>query len=92
MGRSTLFYKKSAKARKKKNAYQKKYNSSAKEKANRAELGRIRYKAKKDGKNIEGKDASHTKRGIVFKLPSVNRGSKTDSAGDRRARGGKKKK
>lgn len=85
MGRSTLFYKKSAKARKKKNAYQKKYNSSAKEKANRAELGRIRYKAKKEGKNIEKKDYDHATG--KFEKISVNRGRKEKS----RLKGSKRK-
>ena len=48
---------------------------------------------KKYGKaSREGKDASHTSHGIVYKKSSVNRGSKSDTAGDRRARGGRKKK
>lgn len=37
----------------------------------------------------KGMDASHTKSGIRYKPSSVNRGSKTDMAGDRRARGGR---
>ena len=36
----------------------------------------------------KGKDASHTKSGIVYKSVKANRGSRSDSAGDRRARGG----
>lgn len=36
----------------------------------------------------KGMDASHTKSGIRYKPSSVNRGSKTDMAGDRRERGG----
>jgi len=40
--------------------------------------------------NGDGKDASHTKNGVVMKKASVNRGSKSDTAGDKRARGGKK--
>ena len=39
-----------------------------------------------------GKDVAHTKDGFRMKSPSANRGSKTDMAGDRRARGGKKRK
>ena len=38
----------------------------------------------------DGKDVAHTKRGLVLKKESANRGSKTDSPGDRRARGCKK--
>lgn len=37
----------------------------------------------------KGMDASHTRSGIRYKPSSVNRGSKTDMAGDRRARGGR---
>lgn len=36
-----------------------------------------------------GMDASHTKSGIRYKPSSVNRGSKSDMPGDRRARGGR---
>ena len=39
-----------------------------------------------------GKDVAHTKDGFRMKSPSANRGSKTDMAGDRRARGGMKRK
>ena len=47
---------------------------------------------KKYGKaSRKGKDASHTSHGIVYKSSSSNRGSKSDTAGDKRARGGKKK-
>lgn len=61
--------------------------------AKRAELKRKRNEAeKKYGKAaIKNKDVSHTKNGTTLKPKSVNRGSKTDTAGDRRARGGKKK-
>ncbi len=58
----------------------------------RVETNKARRHAKKAGKNIKGKDASHTKNGIRFKESAKNRGSKSDSAGDKRARGGKKKK
>lgn len=91
MGRSTAYYRKNAKARKKKVAKQKKINARPSEVKKRVESNRARRKAKKAGKNIKGKDASHTKRGIVFKKSSVNRGSKTDQPGDRRARGKKRK-
>lgn len=94
MKKTARYYKANPKAKAKKAATDKKINARPKQKAKRAELGRKRTAAKKAGKNIKGKDASHTKRGIVFKSPSANRGSKTDSAGDRRARGNgcKKKK
>ena len=51
-----------------------------------------RHNAEHDKKYVvasrNGKDASHTNSGIRYKPSSVNRGSKTDMAGDRRARGG----
>ena len=89
--KSAKYYKSNPKARKKKAATDKKINARPSQRAKRAELGRKRYADKKAGKNINGKDASHTKNGIVYKSPSKNRGSKTDSAGDRRSRGGKKR-
>ena len=56
----------------------------------RAELVKINRKAGTYG-NGDGKDASHTKNGIVMKKATVNRASKTDSnPGDVRSRGGKK--
>lgn len=58
----------------------------------RVEAGLARRKAKAAGKNVTGMDASHTKNGIVFKKTSVNRGSKKDSTGDKRARGSTKRK
>ena len=38
----------------------------------------------------KGKDLAHTVKGLRYKSRSANRGSKSDTAGDRRARGGKK--
>lgn len=91
MGASTEYYRKNAAARKKKAATYKKINARPAQKKKRAEANKARRKAKAAGKNIKGKDASHTKKGIVFKKSSVNRGSSSDSAGDKRARGKKKR-
>lgn len=88
--RSAEFYRKNEASRKKKAAYDKKFNTKPEQRKKRSELGTIRREAEASGKDIKGKDASHTKKGIVFKSPSANRGSKTDSPGDRRARGGRK--
>jgi len=41
------------------------------------------------GTKGDGKGVSHTSKGVVLKPQSINRGSKTNSAGDRRARGTK---
>lgn len=89
--RSAKYYASNPVARKKKAATDKKINSRPEQVKKRVEANKARRRAKAAGKNIEGKDASHTKKGIVFKKSSVNRGSKSDSAGDRRARGTKKK-
>jgi hypothetical protein len=87
--RSAEYYRKNKKARDKKKKYDAKLNSSAAQTKKRVEANRARRKAKAAGKNVKGKDASHTRNGIVFKDSSKNRGSKSDSAGDRRARGKK---
>ena len=60
-------------------------NSRPEQKEKRAELRRERRKRGIDGKG--GGDIAHTESGLKRKSKSANRGSKTDSAGDRRARG-----
>ncbi len=66
-----------------------KFQSSTAQKKKRAGRNKARRKALKNGtvKKGDGYDMSHTKRGIVKKKRSVNRGSKSDMPGDRRARG-----
>lgn len=93
VSRTTLYYRTHPRARAKKNAYEKEYDATERQRERRAELMKInREHDKKHGKaSRAGKDASHTKNGIVYKKSSVNRGSKSDSAGDRRARGGGRK-
>ncbi len=83
------YYKENPEARKKKAAYDKKYNSRPDQKKKRAELNKINRERGTYG-NGDNKDASHTKSGVVMKHQSVNRGSKSDQPGDRRARGKKK--
>lgn len=87
---SAQYYAENPESKKKKNAYAKKYNKKPENVKKRCELNKINREAGTYG-NGDGKDASHTKSGIVMKKASLNRGSKTDQAGDRRARGGKKK-
>lgn len=93
-GKTAQYYHTHPDARKKKAEYDKKYNARPEQRKKRSELTQInREHDEKYGKESrKGKDASHTSHGIVYKKASVNRGSKTDQAGDRRARGGKKKK
>jgi len=90
--KSAKYYQKNPKARAKKAATDKKVNARPEQVKKRVEANRARAKAKAAGKDVRGKDASHTKNGMVLKKTSTNRGSKSDTAGDRRARGGKKKK
>lgn len=92
--RTAEYYHTHPKARKKKAEYDKEFNAKPEQRKKRSELVQVnREHDKKYGKDSrKGKDASHTKNGIVYKPSSVNRGSKSDTAGDRRARGGKKKK
>lgn len=93
MGQSktSKYYAENPEARKKRQEYQKKYDKSPAQKKRRAELNKENRKRGTYG-NGDGKDVSHTKRGYVLKPASINRGSKTDQPGDRRARGTKKKK
>lgn len=89
MKRTAKFYATHPEARAKKAAYDKKNDARPERRARRAELVKINRDKGTYG-NGDGKDWSHTKNGVVLKKASVNRGSKSDSAGDRRSRGGKK--
>ena len=93
VSRTARFYRSHPKARAKHRAYQAKYNKKKSQVKKRTELIKHnRAHDKKYGKaSRAGKDASHTKHGIVYKKSSVNRGSKSDTSGDRRARGGRSK-
>lgn len=92
--RTAEYYHTHPKARKKKAEYDKEYNKKPEQREKRVEL--IQHNREHDEKygkaSRKGKDASHTSKGIVYKNSSANRGSKSDMPGDRRARGGKKKK
>lgn len=90
--KSAKYYASNPAARKKKAATDKKINSRPSQVKKRVEANKARRRAKAAGKNVTGLDASHTKRGIVFKKTSANRGSKSDSSGDKKARGGGKRK
>jgi len=92
LSRSAKYYRKNKRARTKKAATDKKINARPEQKAKRRELGKKRYADKKKGKKIDGKDLSHTKNGMRYKSVKANRGSTSDTAGDRRARGKKKSK
>lgn len=87
---SARYYRSHAAARARKAAYDTIFESSPAQKAKRRELARhnAAHDKKYGAASRKGMDASHTKSGIRYKPSSVNRGSKTDMAGDRRARGG----
>jgi hypothetical protein len=94
VSKSAQYYRTHPKAREKKKEYDSEFEKKPEQVKKRVELKREnREHDKKYGKKSrEGKDLSHTSHGLVYKKTSVNRGSKSDTAGDRRARGGKKKK
>lgn len=91
MKKSAKYYAANPEAKAKKDAYNKEFNRKPEQRAKRAELVKVNREHQKSGKGRigDGKDASHTKNGIVLKPASVNRGSRSDSSGDKRARGGK---
>ena len=88
MKKTAKFYATHPEARAKKAAYDKRNDARPERRARRAELTKINREKGTAG-NGDGKDWSHTKNGVVMKKASVNRGSKSDTAGDRRARGKK---
>lgn len=88
--KTSKYYAENPKARKKRQEYQKEYDKSPQQKRKRAELNKENRRRGTYG-NGDGMDVSHTKSGTRLKRASVNRGSKTDQPGDRRARGSKKR-
>lgn len=88
---SAEYYRTHPKARERKKRYDTRFESSPAQKAKRRELAKHNavHDKKYGAASRKGMDASHTKAGIRYKPSSVNRGSKTDMAGDRRARGGR---
>lgn len=93
VSKSAEYYRTHPKAREKKKEYDTKFERKPEQREKRAELAKKnREHDEKYGKALRrGKDLSHTSHGLVYKSSSANRGSKSDTAGDRRARGGKKK-
>ena len=86
--RTAQYYATHPEARAKKAKYDKEHNKKPEQRKKRSELVQARRDRGIYGKG--GKDVAHTKDGLVLKDPSVNRGSKTDTAGDVNSRGGKK--
>ena len=86
--KTSKYYASNPEARKKRLKYQAEYNKKPEQVEKRKALIKEGRKRGTYGNN-DNLDLSHTKRGIVLKSPSKNRGSKSDMPGDRRARGGK---
>ena len=92
--KSTKYYRTHPKARAHKAEYDTAFNRKPAQVAKRVVLKRenARHDAVYGKASRRGKDLSFTDHGLVYKSKAANRGSKTDQPGDRRARGGKKKK
>lgn len=88
VGKTAEYYRTHPRARAKKKAYDTEFNKKKEQREKRSELTqKNREHDKKYGKaSRKGKDLSHTSHGLVYKSSSANRGSKSDTAGDRRAR------
>ena len=87
LSRSALYYRRNPKARAKKNAYQKKFNKKRGQSKNRVTLNRLNRSFGTYG-NGDNLDVSHRSGGRTrLESQSKNRGSKTNTPGDRRARG-----
>lgn len=89
LSKTAKYYRDNPEARKKKAAYDKEFNKRPEQRKKNTELRQHNRVADRKGVDRVGKDASHTSKGIVYKKVSKNRGSSTDSPGDRRARGKK---
>ena len=85
---SAKYYRRNKAARTKKAATDKRINARSDQKRKRVQLVKERRKRGVYGKG--GNDIAHTKNGLRSKSVKANRGSKSDSAGDVRARGGYK--
>lgn len=91
-GKTAKYYASHPDARKRHQEYQAEYQKSDAQVKRRVELNKIN-RQRGQYADKDGKDMSHKPNGrVVEESASRNRGSKSNSAGDRRARGGKKKK
>jgi hypothetical protein len=85
---SAKYLRKNKKARDKKKKRDTEINKRPEQRAKRSELVKARREKGIYGKG--GKDVSHTSSGLKLKSIKANRGSKSDTAGDKKARGKKK--
>ena len=86
LSRSAKYYRKNAKARKKKNAYQKIFNSKKSEIEKRVLLNKLNRQFGTYG-NGDNKDVSHkTGEKPTLVKQSINRGDNNNTPGDKRSR------
>ena len=91
-GKTAKYYASNPEARKKRLEYQAEYNKRPEQLKKRMELNKIN-RDRGQYADKDGKDMSHKKNGrVIEESASKNRGSKSNSPGDVRARGTKKKK
>ena len=90
LGRTARYYRDNPEARKKRLEYQKRYNARKSQISRRVENNRENREQGTYG-NYDGKDVSHKGNKIVLEKESKNRASKTNTPGDKRARGRKGK-
>lgn len=87
LGRTAKYYRDNPEARKKRLEYQKKYNKKKREIEKRVSLNRENRRRGTYG-NGDGLDVSHMSNGKTkLEKASKNRGNKTRTKGDRKARG-----
>ena len=90
LSRTAKYYRDNPKARKKKQAYDAKHQKDPKQVKKRVESQRARRKAKKNGKNVKGKDYDHATRRFVSS--KTNRGRVGEGNRKKGKRGPRKKK
>ena len=89
--KSAIYYQENKTARDKKQAYDAEFNKKPSQVRKRVELNKYNREHGTYGDG-NGMDAAHHNGKITgYKKQSLNRGDTNDSAGDRRARGGKTK-
>lgn len=91
LSRSGKHYRDSKKSRERKKKYDSEYNKRTVKDRVERNKARRKYKKKYGSSALKGKDVAHTKNGTRLKSIKANRGSKSDTPGDRRARGKRKK-
>lgn len=87
LSRTGKYYRDNPSARKKHRKSSAKANKKPGASRRRTESTTARRRAKKRGVDLKDKDMAHTSTGIKPKSIKANRGSKSDQAGDKRARG-----